>query len=69
LAFGDDEAEEDQEGGESAARRRRRTRGQINGDVPLVKDAVGESVAESFEAFLKGCVPSSDVLILTLLTS
>lgn len=53
LAFGDDEAEE-QEGDESAARKRRRARGQMNGDVPLVKDAVGESVAESFEAFLKG---------------
>jgi DNA replication licensing factor MCM6 len=56
LAFGDDEAEEEQEGDESAVRRRRRARGQVNGDVPLVKDAVGESVAESFETFLKGSV-------------
>jgi len=56
LAFGDDEAEEEQEGDGSAVRRRRRARGQVNGDVPLVKDAVGESVAESFETFLKGSV-------------
>jgi hypothetical protein len=53
LAFGDDEGEdnEDQVGG----RRRRRARGQVDGDVPLVRDAVGESVAESFETFLKTC--------------
>lgn len=55
LAFGDDEAEEDEDGNESTARRRRRARGQANADVPLVKDAVGESVAESFETFLKRC--------------
>ncbi|KZP20186.1 mis5 protein [Athelia psychrophila] len=54
LALGDDEAEEDQEGDASAARKRRKARGQISADVPIVKDAVGESVAESFEAFLKG---------------
>lgn len=54
LALGDDEADENQEGEEASARRRRRVRGQGNADVPLVKDAVGESVAESFEAFLKG---------------
>ncbi|KAH7919533.1 MCM-domain-containing protein [Leucogyrophana mollusca] len=53
LAFGDDEAQEVQEGDEPAARRRRRPRNQANGDVPLVRDAVGESVAESFETFLK----------------
>lgn len=51
LAMGDGEAEEDtQEAGGS--RRRRRPR-QANEDVPMVKDAVGESVAESFETFLK----------------
>lgn len=53
LALGDDEADENQDG-EDASVRRRRVRGQGNVDVPLVKDAVGESVAESFEAFLKG---------------
>ena len=45
-----DEAEEEAE--EGSTRRRRRPR-QVNGDVPMVKDAVGESVAESFETFLK----------------
>lgn len=53
LAFGDDEADEDEDANESTARRRRRARGQANADVPIVKDAVGESVAESFETFLK----------------
>ncbi|KAF8914237.1 mis5 protein [Gymnopilus junonius] len=51
LAMGVDEAEEDDQDG-TEARRRRRPR-QTNENVPLVKDAVGESVAESFEAFLK----------------
>ncbi|KAK2466020.1 hypothetical protein APHAL10511_001662 [Amanita phalloides] len=37
----------------SATRKRRRPRTQQNGDVPLIRDAVGESVAESFETFLK----------------
>lgn len=37
---------------EGTSRRRRRPR-QVNGEVPMVKDAVGESVAESFETFLK----------------
>ncbi|PPQ78221.1 hypothetical protein CVT25_015540 [Psilocybe cyanescens] len=51
LAMRVDEAEE--ENGEGTdGRRRKRTR-QTNGDVPMVKDAVGESVAESFETFLK----------------
>ena|ERR1700691_537739 len=67
LAFGDDEAEEEQEGDGSAARKRRRARGQANADVPLVKDAVGESVAESFETFLKGSVFCYNVLILNVL--
>jgi DNA replication licensing factor MCM6 len=35
------------------SRKRRRPRTQPNGDVPLIRDAVGESVAESFETFLK----------------
>lgn len=37
---------------EGTNKRRRRLR-QVNGEVPMVKDAVGESVAESFESFLK----------------
>ncbi|KAG6850905.1 hypothetical protein H0H93_006731 [Arthromyces matolae] len=50
LALGD-EAEED--GDDQDTRKRRRPRTQGNGEIPLVKDAVGESVAESFETFLK----------------
>ena len=50
LAMGEGEAEQEQEAGGNKRRRRPR---QVNGDVPLVKDAVGESVAESFETFLK----------------
>ncbi|KAH0587896.1 hypothetical protein H2248_006648 [Termitomyces sp. 'cryptogamus'] len=50
LTLGD-EAEED--GGEPGGSKRRRARTQGNGEIPLVKDAVGESVAESFESFLK----------------
>ncbi|KAI0053772.1 MCM-domain-containing protein [Auriscalpium vulgare] len=54
LSFGDDEADEAREETEAGSRRRRRPRTQqINGDVPIVKDAVGESVAEAFETFLK----------------
>ncbi|CCL98589.1 uncharacterized protein FIBRA_00590 [Fibroporia radiculosa] len=52
LNFGDDEAEEVDETGRGS-RRRRRPRGQPNGDVPVVKDAVGESVQDSFETFLR----------------
>jgi DNA replication licensing factor MCM6 len=52
LALGDDDDESREDDGTSA-RRRKRFRGQIVNDVPLVKDAVGESVAESFETFLK----------------
>lgn len=53
LTLGDDEAAENgEEGGGGGARKRRRPRGG-DADVPLVKDAVGESVAESFETFLK----------------
>ncbi|RDB19831.1 DNA replication licensing factor mcm6 [Hypsizygus marmoreus] len=53
LTLGDDEAEEDGNEAGGAGRKRRRPRGQQNGDIPLVKDAVGESVAENFETFLK----------------
>ena len=52
-SFGDDEAPEAEETTQTRARRRARGQGNANADVPLVKDAVGESVAESFEAFLK----------------
>ena len=54
LNLEDDEAEEADENQEQATRRRRRPRNQqLDGDVPMVKDAVGESVQESFEAFLR----------------
>ncbi|KAF8622100.1 hypothetical protein AX15_007237 [Amanita polypyramis BW_CC] len=35
------------------ARKRRRPRTQPNGDVPLIRDTVGETVSESLETFLK----------------
>lgn len=50
LAMEPDEPEEAEE--DAGGKRRRRPR-QTQGDVPMVKDAVGESVAESFETFLK----------------
>ena len=37
----------------SVARRRKRVKGQIVTDMPMVEDAVGESVAMSFETFSK----------------
>lgn len=40
---------------EGTGGRRKKPR-QVNGDVPMVKDAVGEGVAESFETFLKTSV-------------
>ena len=50
----DDEAEEDEDTqATGASRKRRRQRTQANGDVPLVKDAVGETLGESFESFLR----------------
>lgn len=52
LAFGDEDAE-DGEQQNTGARRRNRTRPQQINDIPIVKDAVGESVRESFETFLK----------------
>lgn len=44
------EAEED---GAAPQSRRRRPKGQMNMDVPPVRDATGEKVMESFELFLK----------------
>lgn len=42
-----------EEGNEPGGTNRRKRPRQMNGDVPMVKDAVGESVVESFETFLK----------------
>ena len=53
LDLGEDIPDESTNDEVASSRRRRRTRGQINVDVPIVKDAVGESVRESFETFLK----------------
>ncbi|KAI0700584.1 MCM-domain-containing protein [Cytidiella melzeri] len=52
LAFRDEDGEE-REQDDAEPRRRGRPRQQPNADVPIVKDAVGESVRESFETFLK----------------
>lgn len=64
LAMGGDEAEEDNQ--ESTESRRRRRPRQTNENIPIVKDAVGESVAESFETFLKTWVT---IRVLHLLSS
>ena len=54
LSFGDEANDAREDATEASSRRRRRPRAeQLNGDVPIVKDAVGESVAEAFETFLK----------------
>ncbi|KAF8522892.1 MCM-domain-containing protein [Hysterangium stoloniferum] len=53
LDDGDDEAEEAEEGDGASSRKRPRARNQRIGDVPVVKDATGEKVLESFELFLK----------------
>src|SRR5258708_3028408 len=45
-----DEAEED---GAPPQNRRQRPKGQMNMDVPPIRDATGEKVMESFELFLK----------------
>ena len=55
LDLGEDDEEAHVDDG-SAARKRKRVKGQIVTDVPMVKDAVGESVAESFQTFLKKLV-------------
>lgn len=49
----EDDDEDGEPGTGAPSRKRRRPRTQANGEVSLVKDAVGESVAESFETFLK----------------
>ncbi|KAF7352478.1 DNA helicase [Mycena venus] len=53
LSLEDDEPEaQEEEQAATGGSRRRRPRNQ-GGDVPIVKDAVGESVADTFERFLK----------------
>ncbi|KDQ64424.1 hypothetical protein JAAARDRAFT_187751 [Jaapia argillacea MUCL 33604] len=54
LALDDGDAgEDDQEPGNQRKRRGPRNQNQLGVDVPIVKDAVGESVADAFETFLK----------------
>ncbi|PSR93780.1 hypothetical protein PHLCEN_2v4675 [Hermanssonia centrifuga] len=53
LALGDDDPEDVEAEEGAASRRKARPRTQAGVDIPLVKDAVGESVRESFETFLK----------------
>ncbi|KAH8096726.1 MCM-domain-containing protein [Cristinia sonorae] len=52
LDLGDDPQDDATNEESQSSRRRRRARGQAM-DVPIVMDAVGESVRESFETFLK----------------
>lgn len=54
LNLDDDEAAEGGADTNGAAPRRRRRN--VEGEVPLVRDVVGESVAVAFEEFLKTCV-------------
>ena len=57
LAFDDIQQEQqmngDQDAQVAARRRRGRTRGQIEGDIPLVRDALGEQITETFQRFLE----------------
>ncbi|KAI0796993.1 MCM-domain-containing protein [Abortiporus biennis] len=52
LSLGDEEGEDGAEE-EATTRKRRKARGQVASDIPVVRDAVGESVRESFEDFLR----------------
>lgn len=62
VGRGRPEAEEDGAGPQS---RRRRPKGQMNMDIPPVRDATGEKVMESFELFLKSyaviCLTSGSI--------
>ncbi|KAK0206924.1 MCM2/3/5 family-domain-containing protein [Desarmillaria ectypa] len=53
LDLDDDGGNEEDDGNAAGSKRRKRINGDARRDVPLVRDAVGESVAESFETFLK----------------
>ena len=58
LALGDEDGS-DMPQDDGPIKRRGRTRQTVDVDVPLVKDAVGESVRESFENFLRTYVCTS----------
>ncbi|KAG2013352.1 ATP dependent DNA helicase [Coprinopsis cinerea AmutBmut pab1-1] len=53
LTLDEAEAQDADDTQDGSQRKRRRPRAQANADVPLVKDAIGESLAESFESFLR----------------
>jgi DNA replication licensing factor MCM6 len=55
LAIGDDDPADASQDANLTTKKRKRTKG-IGAGVPLVKDAVGESVSENFETFLKTSV-------------
>lgn len=65
LGLADDEAEEVGQNG-APSRKRKGARNQANGDVPIVKDAVGESVQEAFETFLRTYVRAISVFAFSL---
>ncbi|KAI0832668.1 MCM-domain-containing protein [Trametes gibbosa] len=52
LGFADDDPDDLAQNG-APSRRKKGARGQVNADVPIVKDAVGESVQDAFETFLR----------------
>lgn len=59
LALDDLQQDTNMDGEEEAAgarRRRARTRGRVDNDVPLVRDALGEQITETFFNFLDTCV-------------
>lgn len=61
LALDDDEprpSNDREEENASTSRRSTRARNQRMGNIPVVKDATGEKVLESFEIFLKTLVPA-----------
>ncbi|KAI5116717.1 hypothetical protein M0805_000826 [Coniferiporia weirii] len=69
LALDDIQQSVDTDGDEATLRRRRgRTKGRVEGDVPLVRDALGEQITAGFQDFLEtfteeinlGATPASD---------
>lgn len=59
LALDDIQQDANMDGTEEAAgarRRRARIRGRVENDVPLVRDALGEQITETFFNFLDTCV-------------
>jgi DNA replication licensing factor MCM6 len=53
LALDDDADDDAAEEADPKKSQKRSRRARMNGDVPVVTDAVGESVSDAFETFLK----------------